>query len=84
MLRPLLAAVAAAGLISLGACEQRTTVDADTAAEDAAENAADEIEQAGENVENAAEEAGEEIEQAGENAADAANDATDGNPNTNP
>jgi|CXWL01.1.fsa_nt_gi hypothetical protein len=63
--------------LGLAACGQTTTVEADTPAENAVENAGNELEQA-------ADEAGDNIEQAGENAADAVDDATDGNPNTNP
>lgn len=77
MMKPLLAAIAAASFLTLGACTQETRVEEDTSAEQALENAGNEIEQAGENAAN-------EIEQAGENAEDAVNDATDGNPNTNP
>lgn len=76
MIKPLLAAMAAASLLTLGACTQETRVE-DSDAEQAIENAGDEIEQA-------ADEAGDEIEQAGDNAADAVNDATDDNTNTNP
>jgi hypothetical protein len=77
MMKPLLAAIATASFLTLGACTQETRVEEDTSAEQALENAGAEIEQAGENAAN-------EVEQAGENAEDAVNDATDGNPNTNP
>lgn len=77
MMKPLLAAIAAASFLTLGACTQETRVEEQSDAEQAIENAGNEIEQAGEN-------AASEIEQAGENAADSVDDATDGNPNTNP
>jgi hypothetical protein len=76
MLKSLLAAAAVATFLALGACTQETRVE-DQSAEQA-------IEDAGNDLERAAENAGDEIEQAGENAADSVNDATDGNPNTNP
>lgn len=77
MMKPLLAAIAAASFLTLGACTQETRVEDESAAEQSAENAGNELEQAAEN-------AGDELEQAGDNAADAVNDATDGNENTNP
>ena len=77
MMKPLLAAIAAASFLTLGACTQDARVETESDAEQAAENAGDELEQAAEN-------AGNEVEQAGENAEDAVNDATDGNENTNP
>jgi hypothetical protein len=77
MLKPLLAALAAASVVALGACTQETRVEDEPNAEQAIEDAGNEIEQAGEN-------AAAEIEQAGDEAADSVDDATDGNPNTNP
>jgi peptidoglycan hydrolase CwlO-like protein len=77
MMKPLLAAFAAASLLTIGACTQETRVEDESSAEQAAENAGNELEQAADN-------AGNELEQAGDNAEDAVNDATDGNPNTNP
>jgi outer membrane murein-binding lipoprotein Lpp len=77
MLKPVLAALAVASFVTLGACTQETRIEEESDAEQALENAGAEIEQAGEN-------AASEIEQAGDNAADSVNDATDGNPNTNP
>ena len=77
MIKPLLAAIATASLLTLGACTQETRVEDETPAEQAAENA-------GENLEQSAERAGDELERAGDNAADAVDDATDGNENTNP
>jgi hypothetical protein len=77
MMKPLLAAIATASILTLGACTQETRVEDETNAEEAIENAGNEIEQAGEN-------AATEIEQAGDNAADSVDDATDGNPNTTP
>ena len=77
MLKPLLAALATASVIALGACTQETRVEEEPSTEQAIENAGDEVEQAGEN-------AAADIEQAGENAADSVDDATDGDPNTNP
>ena len=77
MLKPVLAALAIASFVTLGACTQETRVEEESDAEQALENAGAEIEQAGENAAN-------EIDQAGENAEDAVNDATDGNENTNP
>ena len=77
MMKPLLAAIATAGFLTLGACTQETRVEDQSDAEQALDNAGNEIEQAGDNAAN-------EIEQAGENAADFVDDATDGNPNTNP
>jgi hypothetical protein len=77
MLKPMLAALAAASFLTLGACTQETRVEEEPNAEQALENAGNEIEQAGEN-------AAENIEQAGENAADSVDDATDGNPSTTP
>lgn len=80
MLKPMLAAAAAASLFALGGCGQTTTVDSNAPADDVGAAA----EQAGDNIESAADDAGDQIEQAGDNAADAVHDATDGNPNTNP
>lgn len=77
MLKPLLVALAAAGVVGLGACTQETRVEDDSSAERAIENASNDLERAGE-------EAAHDIEHAGDEAADAVNDATDGNPNTNP
>ena len=77
MLKPLLAVLATASFVTLGACTQETRVEEEPNAEPALENAGDDLEQAGE-------EAAQDIENAGEDAADAVNDATDGNPNTNP
>lgn len=80
MMKPLLAAIAAASFVALGACTQETRVEDQTPAEQSAENAGNELEQAAEN-------AGNELEQAGENAGNAVDDATDNNNNsetTNP
>lgn len=77
MLKPVLAALAVASFVTLGACTQETRVEEESDAEQALENTGAEIEQAGENAAN-------EIEQAGDNAETAASDATDGNENTNP
>jgi hypothetical protein len=77
MMKPLLAAIATASFLTLGACTQETRVEEESDAEQAIENAGNELEQAADN-------AGNEIEQAGENAEDAVNDATDGNENTSP
>lgn len=77
MMKPLLAAAAAASFLALGACTQETRVEEEPSVEQAAENAGNELERAAEN-------AGNELEQAGENAENAADRATDGNPNTNP
>jgi hypothetical protein len=80
MMKPLLAAIAAASFVALGACTQETRVEDETPAEQSAENAGNELEQAAEN-------AGNELEQAGENAGNAVDDATDNNNNsetTNP
>lgn len=76
MLKSVLAASAAAGFLALGACTQETRVE-DPSAEQAIENAGDEIEQAGENAAN-------EIDQAGENAEQSIENATDDNPSTTP
>jgi outer membrane lipoprotein-sorting protein len=78
MMKPLLAAIAAASFLTLGACTQDARVAEDESeAEQSAENLGNELEQAAEN-------AGNELEQAGENAENAAERATDGNENTNP
>lgn len=77
MMKPLLAAIAAAGFLTLGACTQETRVEDQTPAEQSAENA-------GNALEESADRAGDRLEQAGDNAQDAVRDATDGNPNTNP
>ncbi len=77
MLKFIAPATAALAMFALAACGQTTTVETDTPAENALENA-------GNDIEDAAREAGNEIEQAGDNAAEAVEDATDGNPNTNP
>lgn len=77
MLKPMLAVLATASFLALGACTQETRVEEEPTVEQSAEELGNDIEQAAEN-------AGDEIEQAGENAEDAVNDATDGNPNTNP
>lgn len=80
MLKPMLAALAAASFLTLGACTQETRVE-DQSAGAELEQAADD---AAENIEQAGEQAGAEIEQAGENAEQSIDNATDGNPNTNP
>jgi hypothetical protein len=77
MLKPLLAALAAASFLTLGACTQETRIEDEPNAEQAIENA-------GEEVEDAAQDAGNAIEEAGEDAAESVEDATDGNPNTTP
>jgi F0F1-type ATP synthase membrane subunit b/b' len=77
MLKPVLAALAAASFLTLGACTQETRVEGDPSAEQAIENAGDSIEQAGDNAAN-------EIEQAGENAEQSIENATDNNPSTTP
>lgn len=77
MLKTLVAAVAAASFLTLGACTQETQIEDESNAERSIENAGDEIEQAADN-------AGDEIEQAGDRAEESVEDATDGNPNTNP
>lgn len=77
MLKPMLAALAAASFLTLGACTQETHVQEQPTAEQAIENAGAEIEQAGENAAN-------EIEQAGENAQQSIENTTDGNASTNP
>jgi hypothetical protein len=77
MLKPMLAAIAAASLFGLGACTQETRVEDDQSAEEAIENAGNELEQAGENAAN-------EVEQAGENAEQSIENATDDNPSTTP
>jgi hypothetical protein len=77
MLKPVLAALAAASVLALGACTQETRVEVEP-------TVGESLDQAGENIEDAARDAGNEIEQAGDNAADSVEDATDGNPNTNP
>lgn len=84
MLKPMLAAAAAASLFALGACGQTTNVEADDSASQAAQDLENAADRAGDNIEHAADQAGDNIEQAGDNAADAVHDATDGNPNTNP
>lgn len=77
MLKPLLGALALASFAALGACTQEVRVEDEPNAEQAIENAGDELEQA-------ADQAGDEIEQAGDEAEQAVDNATDGNPNTNP
>lgn len=77
MLKPLLAAFAAASFLALGACTQEARVEDETTAEDRLESAANELEQA-------ADQAGDELEEAGNEMEEAAEDATDGDPNTNP
>ncbi len=79
MMKPLLAAFAAASIMTLGACTQEARVADDDAAEveQSAENLGNEMEQAAEN-------AGNELEEAGENVENAAERATDGNEATNP
>lgn len=77
MLKPVLAALAAASFLTLGACTQETRVEGDPSAEQAIENAGDSIEQAGDNAAN-------EIEQAGENAEQSIDNATDNNTATTP
>lgn len=79
MLKPMLAALATASFLALGACSQETRV-----AEDDEPNLEQSAENLGNDIEQATEDAGNELEQAGENAEDAVNDATDGNENTNP
>jgi hypothetical protein len=74
----MLAGLAVASFLALGACTQEARVsEEEPTVEQSAENL-------GNNVEQATENAGNELEQAGDNAEDAVNDATDGNPNTNP
>ena len=77
MLKPVLAALAAASFLTLGACTQETRVEDEPNAEQAIENAGDSIEQAGDN-------AADSIEQAGDNAEESMENATDDNPNTTP
>lgn len=77
MLKPMVAALAAASFLALGACTQETRVEEDTSAERA-------IEDAGNDLERAADNAGDELEEAGNQVEESAEDATDGNPNTNP
>jgi len=77
MMKPLLAAIAAASFLTLGACTQDARVAEESEAEQAAENAGNELEEAAENI-------GNELEQAGERVENAAEDATDNNENTNP
>ena len=77
MLKPVLAALAAASFLTLGACTQETRIEDDSSAEQAIENAGDELE-------DAARDAGNSIEEAGEDAAESVEYATDGNPNTTP
>ncbi|HJS80788.1 MAG TPA: hypothetical protein VJ748_09210 [Vitreimonas sp.] len=77
MIKPLLAAIATASFLTLGACTQEARVEEETSTEQAAENLGNELEEAAEN-------AGNELEQAGENAEAAVNDATDGEQNSNP
>jgi hypothetical protein len=78
MLKPILAALAAASFVALGACSQEARVaEEEPTLEQSAENFGNDLERSAEN-------AGNELEQAGDNAADAVNDATDGDPNTNP
>jgi hypothetical protein len=77
MLKPVLAALAAASFLTLGACTQETRVEEEPTAEQAIENAGENIEQAGDN-------AADSIEQAGENAEQSIENATDDNPNTTP
>ncbi len=77
MLKPLVAAVAAAGFLALGACTQETRIEEDSSLERS-------LEEAGDNIERAADNVGDELEEAGNEVEEAAEDATDGNPNTNP
>ena len=85
MLRPLLIATAAAGLLGLAACGQGS-------AEKAGENVDSAVENATQGHENLGDGPAEQVGQAVDNAtghqdhdaADALNDATDGNPNTKP
>lgn len=76
MIKPLLAASAAASILALGACAQETRVEDDSAER--------QIETAGAELEQAADEAGDRLERAGERVEESVQDATDGNPNTNP
>jgi hypothetical protein len=88
MKKPLLAAIAAASILALGACTQETRVEDETPAEQSADNAGAALEQsaqnAGDSIEQSADRAGDNLEQAGDNAANSVDNATDGNPNTNP
>ncbi len=84
MMKPLLAAIAAASFVALGACTQETRVEEEPTTEQAMEDVGNELEQAGNELEQAAENAGNELEQAGQNAENAAERATDGDPATNP
>ncbi|MBC7769246.1 MAG: hypothetical protein H7124_10710 [Phycisphaerales bacterium] len=77
MLKTLVAAVAAASFLTLGACTQETRVEDESSAERS-------LEEAGDDLERAADSAGDELEEAGEQVEESAEDATDGNPNTNP
>lgn len=77
MLKPVLAALAAASIVALGACTQETRVEEEPTVGESLDNAGDQIE-------DAANDAGNQIEEAGEDAAESVEDATDGNPNTNP
>ncbi len=84
MMKPLFAAIAAASILTIGACTQETRVEDETPAADAGDNLEQAADNAGDRLEGAADKAGDRLEQAGDNAQDSVNDATDGNPNTNP
>jgi len=75
MLKSVLAAAAAMSFLTLGACTQETRIEDDSSAEQA-------LEDAGNDLERAADDAGDAIEEAGEDTGEAVEDATDGNPRT--
>lgn len=75
MLKSVLAAVAVASFLTLGACTQETRIEDESNAEQA-------LEEAGQDLENAAEDAGNNLEEAGEDTQEAVEDATDGSPRT--
>lgn len=68
MLKPLLTAVAAAGLFALGACTDPQPAESDLEQS---------LEEAGNNMEDAAHDAGDALEEAGQDAEHAVEDATD-------
>lgn len=82
MLKTTVIALGALSLLSIAACGQTTTVDADAPAAQSAAVSGDD--RATDRDDGVLENAGEVVDGVGEHVEDSVNDATDDNPNTNP
>lgn len=82
MLKTMTITLGALSLLTLGACGQTTSVDADAPTAESAAASGDD--RATDRDDGVLENAGEVVDGAGERIEDSVNDATDDNPNTNP